>query len=360
MTALPPNATIGILGSGQLGRMACLAAANLGYRCHVFSPDTEAPACQVAAAVTVAAYDDRAALERFAEAVDVITLEFENVPLATAEWLADRKPVRPGPSVLRIAQHRALEKQAASDFGLQPVAWRQVRNLDELNTALAEIGTPAVLKTARLGYDGKGQAMIHTAGDAALAWQQLATDDAVLEAFVDLSAEVSVIVARDLTGHCLTYDPAENTHAHHILATSTVPASLPADLLDQAREMARRLAERLDYVGVLGVEFFVTGDQRLLFNEMAPRAHNSGHWTMDAALTSQFEQQIRAVAGLPLGSTSLRCPVVMENLLGDTTGRAAIALADPHAKLHLYGKAEARPGRKMGHINWLDCRDIPA
>jgi len=360
VTALPPNAVIGILGGGQLGRMAALAAANLGYRCHIFAPEADSPAMQVSAASTVAAYTDEAALKAVAEAVDVSTLEFENVPVSAVELLASIKPVRPGAQALRLAQHRALEKAAAASHGLTPAPWAQVRSLTELKSAIAELGTPAVLKTSRLGYDGKGQVKIASPADAEAAWATLATDDAVLEKFIDLAAEISVIAVRGTHGDSRAYPPAENTHKHHILDTSRVPAAQPQPLIEEATRLAMMLVEALDYVGVLGVEFFITKDSKLLFNEMAPRPHNSGHWTMDAAITSQFEQQIRAVAGQPLGPVTLRCPVIMENLIGDPSARAAAAIADERGKLHLYGKAEAREGRKMGHINWLGCTEIPA
>lgn len=359
-TALPPNATIGILGGGQLGRMAVLAAANLGYRCHIFTPEADSPAAQVAATTTEAEFTDIEALERFAASVDVITLEFENVPVAAVERLATITPVRPGAEVLRIAQHRALEKTMASDHGITPVPWASVKTLEELQAAVADIGLPGVIKTARLGYDGKGQVTIRDAADVADAWASLKTDDAVYEKLVNLKSEISVIVARDMAGNTVAYPPGENVHRNHILAETKVPATLDQALQVQAIEQAQNIASILDYVGVMGVEFFITAEDALFFNEIAPRPHNSGHWTMDAAMTSQFEQQIRAVIGLPLGSIELRCPVVMENLLGDTTERARIALNDANAKLHLYGKAEAREGRKMGHINWLYSSEIPA
>ncbi|MBV6633371.1 MAG: 5-(carboxyamino)imidazole ribonucleotide synthase [Alphaproteobacteria bacterium] len=356
---LAPNSTIGILGGGQLGRMAALAAANLGYRCHIFTPEADSPAAQVSAAATVASFDDHNALTAFAQAVDVVTLEFENVPPAAVEFLARTTPVRPGADILRLAQHRALEKTAAVEHGLTPVPWKPVTSLAELEAALTDIGAPAVLKTSRLGYDGKGQRMIETAEQAADAWQALNTDDAVLEKRIDLAGEISVITVRGLDGTVLAYPPGENIHKDHILDTTRVPAQIPDALVSKATEDAKALADALGYIGVLGVEFFIAQDGSLYFNEMAPRPHNSGHWTMDAAITSQFEQQVRAVAGLPLGPVDQRCPVIMENLVGDPTERAEAATADPRGKLHLYGKAEARAGRKMGHINWLDCQTVP-
>jgi len=357
---LPPNATIGILGGGQLGRMAALAAANLGYRCHIFTPEADAPASQVSAVTTQADFTDMVALEQFARSVDVITLEFENVPVEAVERIAAITPVRPGADILRIAQHRAREKTMASDYGINPVPWAAVTSLDELRAAIADIGLPGVIKTARLGYDGKGQVTVRDMADLESAWASLKTDDAVYEKLVNLKSEIPVIVARDLSGHTVAYPPGENVHRNHILAETKVPASISQELQIAAIESAQKIASSLDYVGVMGAEFFITDTDELIFNEIAPRPHNSGHWTMDAAITSQFEQQIRAVCGLPLGPVDLRCPVVMENLLGDTTERAKVATADPRGKLHLYGKAEAREGRKMGHINWLDSAEIPA
>ncbi|MEM6904119.1 MAG: 5-(carboxyamino)imidazole ribonucleotide synthase, partial [Pseudomonadota bacterium] len=299
--ALAPNSTIGILGGGQLGRMAALAAANLGYRCHIFTPELDSPAAQVAAGSTVAPFDDHAALSAFAQAVDVVTLEFENVPLESVEFLSRTVPIRPGGDTLRLAQHRALEKTAAAQHGLTPVRWRAVTSLEELYDGLEEIGTPAVLKTARLGYDGKGQQMLHSTEAAAEAWDTLATDEAVLEQKIDLVGEISVITVRGLDGKVLAYPPGENIHRDHILATTRVPAQISPALIEKAAEDAKALADALGYIGVLGVEFFIAEDDTLYFNEMAPRPHNSGHWTMDAAVTSQFEQQIRAITGLPLG-----------------------------------------------------------
>lgn len=349
---LPPGGTIGILGGGQLGRMTALAAARLGYRCHIFTPEADSPAAQVAAAVTVAAYEDHAALAAFAEAVDVVTLEFENVPVPSVEFLAARVPVRPGARALAVAQDRVSEKSFFNSFA-ETAPWRAVDSLEALRAAVAEIGTPAVLKTTRLGYDGKGQAKILADTDLAEAWAAIGRAPAILEGFVTFEREVSVIVARGADGAWATYCPVENEHRNHILDITTAPAPIPDAVAARAMEIAHRAAEDLDLVGLLAVEMFVTADGRVLVNEMAPRPHNSGHWTMDAAFTDQFEQLVRAVCGLPLGSAERRCDAVMKNLLGDDAADWRTILADPRARLHLYGKAEARPGRKMGHVNYL-------
>ncbi|WP_439514658.1 5-(carboxyamino)imidazole ribonucleotide synthase [Oceanibaculum nanhaiense] len=348
---IAPGATIGMLGGGQLGRMAALAAANLGYKVHVLTPERDSPAAQVSAATTIADYTDRAALEAFAASVDVVTYEFENVPVEAAELLAEKVPVRPGAEALRVAQDRLREKEFAANLGIGTAPFRAVGAADELASALAAIGTPAVLKTRRMGYDGKGQTKIlpDTAPDGA--WAAIGGQPAILEGFVSFSMEISVIVARGLDGQTLCYPPVENRHVNHILDTTIVPAPIPASLAAEAEEIARKMAEALDLVGLLAVELFVTGDGRVLMNEIAPRPHNSGHWTMDACVTSQFEQQIRAVCGLPLGSVERYGDAEMKNLIGDEANGWLDILRDPTARLHLYGKAEARPGRKMGHVN---------
>ena len=348
---IAPGATIGMLGGGQLGRMAALAAANLGYKVHVLTPERDSPAAQVCAATTIADYTDRAALEAFAASVDVVTYEFENVPVEAAELLAEKVPVRPGAEALRVAQDRLHEKEFAANLGIGTAPFRAVGAADELASALAAIGTPAVLKTRRMGYDGKGQTKIlpDTAPDDA--WAAIGGQPAILEGFVSFSMEISVIVARGLDGQTLCYPPVENRHVNHILDTTIVPAPIPPALAAEAEEIARKMAEALDLVGLLAVELFVTGDGRVLMNEIAPRPHNSGHWTMDACVTSQFEQQIRAVCGLPLGSVERYGDAEMKNLIGDQANGWLEILRDPAARLHLYGKAEARPGRKMGHVN---------
>ncbi|SDG52515.1 5-(carboxyamino)imidazole ribonucleotide synthase [Roseospirillum parvum] len=359
LAALPPGATIGILGGGQLGRMLALAAARLGYRCHAFCPDPASPAFEVSAAHTVAAYDDHQALAGFAAKVDVITYEFENIALPGVEFLAGLKPVRPDPAALAVGQHRPSEKRFFERIGAAVPPWRIATSAAELAAALAEVPPPAVAKTTRLGYDGKGQVKLMPGQDpeaaAGQAWAALASDEVLVESFVDFVAEVSVVVARGLDGAAAAFDPAGNVHRDHILHTSTVPARLPAEVAEKARRIALDAAEALDLVGVMAVEMFVTADHRLLVNEMAPRVHNSGHWTQDACLTDQFEQHIRAICGLPLGSPLRLADAEMTNLLGEEANPEAVRalLAEPGACLHLYGKAEARPGRKMGHVNRL-------
>lgn len=348
---IAPGSTIGMLGGGQLGRMAALAAANLGYKVHVLTPETDSPAGQVCAVTTIADYTDPAALDAFAAAVDVVTYEFENVPVEAAERLAETVPVRPGAEALRVAQDRLREKEFAANLDIGTAPFRAVGAADELAAAIAAIGTPAVLKTRRMGYDGKGQVKIAADTDPAQAWAAIGGKPAILEGFVTFEMEISVIVARGVDGGSLCYPPVENRHVNHILDTTIAPAAIPPALAAEAEEIARKMAEALDLVGLLAVELFVTRDGRVLMNEIAPRPHNSGHWTMDACVTSQFEQMIRAVCGLPLGSVTRFGDAEMKNLIGDQAHDWAAILADPAAKLHLYGKAEARPGRKMGHVN---------
>ena len=353
-----PGGTVGIVGGGQLGRMAALAAARLGYRVHIFSPEPNSPAAQVAAAATVAAYTDAAALEAFAHAVDVVTFEFENIPADSVRRLAEIVPVRPGWTVLETAQDRIVEKQFFNGIGIATAPWRAVESREALVAALAEIGRPAVLKTARMGYDGKGQVRIDPTTDPAEAWAALAkspgseTGTAILEGFIAFEGEISVVIARGADGAWAAFDPAWNVHRHHILHTSTVPAPVTPAVAAAAIEIARAAAEALDLIGLLAVEMFVT-PTGLLVNEMAPRPHNSGHWTMDACLTDQFEQFIRAVCGLPLGSPRRHSDAVMTNLIGAEVDGWDALLRDPENRLHLYGKAEARPGRKMGHVTRL-------
>jgi len=359
---LPPGSTIGIIGGGQLGRMAALAAARLGYRVHIFCPEPDSPAAQVAAAATVAEYTDRTALEAFAASVDVVTFEFENIPAASVKLLSDRVPVRPGWRVLDVAQDRTHEKRFFNENGIATAPWRRVASAADLAAAVAELGRPAVLKTARLGYDGKGQIKIVEGTELSAAWSEMAGTAGgeecicVLEGFIDFAGEVSVIVARGLDGISAVFDPAWNVHTHHILDTTTIPAPIAPALIDEALSIATHCAETLGLVGLLAVELFVTRDGRLLANEMAPRPHNSGHWTIDACITDQFEQFIRAVCGLPLGSPDRHSDAEMKNLIGDDVESWLAILADPGAKLHLYGKAEARAGRKMGHVTQLRPR----
>lgn len=360
---LPPGATIGILGNGQLGRMLALAAARLGYRTHVFGPDKDSPAEQVATRSTVAAYEDVGALVGFAASVDAVTFEFENVPVQSAKELAARLPVRPAPAILEIAQDRIKEKQFFASIKAATPAWSIINNYNELNDSVKALGTPSVLKTARLGYDGKGQAKIRSLDDTESAWATVTggrapKEDgfAVLEAFVDFRCEISVIVARAADGTTMTFEPAENDHANHILATSTVPARVDAATIDSAVQIATKAAEALNLVGLLAVEMFVTSSGQVLCNEMAPRPHNSGHWTMDAGGVDQFEQLVRAVAGLPLLTPTRYADVTMINLIGDDVNDLDRYLRDPGARVHLYGKRDARPGRKMGHVNLLKPR----
>ena len=350
---LSPGATIGILGGGQLGRMTALAAARLGYPCHIYTDEPNSPASQVAAKTTVASYSDEAALAVFAKDVAVVTFEFENIPEITAATLARHVIVRPGPRCLAIAQDRLCEKDFLNSVGAATAPYRRVTSVQDLTQALRDLGRPAVLKTARLGYDGKGQVMIDGTMKPAAAWKAMGASEGVLEGFVDFEREISVIVARAPDGSWAAFDPVENRHVHHVLDTTIAPAAIPQDLADKAIGTARHIAEQLDLVGLLAVEMFVTREGGILINEIAPRPHNSGHWTMDACVTSQFEQFVRAVCGLPLGATTRHADAVMKNLLGDEVLRWKEILAEPGARLHLYGKSEPRPGRKMGHVNRL-------
>lgn len=355
MTALQPGSTIGILGGGQLARMLSLAAAPLGLKCHVFAPEVESPAFQVAAAHTIAAYEDWDALRRFAKSVDVVTYEFENVPADTVAFLEQLVPVRPGAKALAVAQDRLKEKQLARDLGAMTADFASVTSEIELLAAIARIGAPGILKTTRFGYDGKGQVKVMTVADAAAAWAAMKGQSAIYELFVNFECEVSVLVGRSVTGQVACYDVTENVHRNHILHTSTVPALVASELAAEAVFVAQRMAEALDYVGIMGVEFFV-GHDVLYVNEIAPRVHNSGHWTQNACVVSQFEQHMRAVAGWPLGSTLRHSDVVMTNLLGQDSAAWSTLAAEPGVALHLYGKAESRPGRKMGHFNRIHPR----
>ncbi|WP_169195317.1 5-(carboxyamino)imidazole ribonucleotide synthase [Devosia sp. MC1541] len=352
-SALPAGSTIGILGGGQLGRMLALAAAKLGLKSHIYCPDPQSPAFDVTPFKTVAAYDDVAALKAFASQVDVITYEFENVPAQTAEILAGLKPLRPGAKALAISQDRLAEKGFLASKNIPVAPYRAIHSLDDLKAAVAEVGLPAVLKTTRLGYDGKGQRVLRDASELEAAFNALSPHPLVLEGFVPFSKEISVVVARGLDGAVKSFDPAENVHRDHILYTSTVPAELPMIVERQAGMIAKAIVIALEYVGVLGVEFFVVetdGKTSLIVNEIAPRVHNSGHWTEAVCLTDQFEQHVRAVAGWPLGNPQRMADVVMQNLVGDEVDMVPNGL-DGDTQPHLYGKAEARPGRKMGHIN---------
>ena len=349
--ALAPGSTIGILGGGQLGRMMALAAARIGYRCHILDPHEHPCAAEVSGGFTRAEFDDVEALRRFGETCDVVTYEFENLPVEPLTALGDK--LRPGVRSLAIAQDRAEEKSFIEATGARVAPWRSIASAGEVRRAIAELGLPLVLKTRRYGYDGKGQAWIRSAEDAEAAWQAIGRQPAVAEAGVDFVAEFSIVLGR-ADGGCLSYDPAENKHRDGILRQSTVPAR--QDILEQAgdaKEMAVHIAEALDHVGVLTVEFFATTEGPLV-NEIAPRVHNSGHWTIEGARTSQFEQHLRAILGLPLGDPSrVGRGAVMENLIGSEVGRWANYIAEPGAHLHLYNKGEARPGRKMGHVTRL-------
>ncbi len=354
---IPPGATVGVLGSGQLGRMFAIAARRMGYRVHTLSPDTDTPTGQVADREIVAAYDDLDAVRDFARGVDVVTFEFENVSAAAAEAAAEHAPVRPAGSVLHTTQHRLREKGFLANAGIPVAPFAPVRSLEELEAALGALGTPAVLKTAGWGYDGKGQVKIASPGEAAAAWGAIGGEEAILETFVDFDREVSVVAARGLDGAFAHFGVIENRHQRHILDVSIAPAAVPPAVERAAVEIARGILEGLGVVGVLCVEMFLKTDGRLLVNELAPRPHNSGHLTFDAAVTSQFEQQLRAICGLPLGSPELLRPAAMANLLGDLWASGepdwAAACRYPDVKLHLYGKAAARPGRKMGHLTAL-------
>jgi len=354
MSAVLPGATIGVLGGGQLGRMFAIAARRMGYRVHTFSPDSDTPAGQVSDREYENAYEDLDAVSEFARGVSVVTFEFENVPSAAVEAASRLAPVRPSGEVLHTTQHRLREKTFLSRGGFPVVEFRHVREAGRLASALEEVGYPAVLKTAGFGYDGKGQTKIESAGDAAAAAAALGGREGVLEAFVDFEREVSVVAARSPAGDFRHYGVVENAHRRHILDLTTAPAPVPEATAREAVRIAREVLESLDVVGVMCVEFFLTKAGRLLVNELAPRPHNSGHFTIDACVTSQFEQQLRAVCDLPLGSTALLRPAAMANLLGDLwragEPRWAAALSSPDVKLHLYGKTEPRPGRKMGHL----------
>ena len=352
---LPPGSTIGILGGGQLGRMLALAAAKLGLKTHIYCPEVGSPAFDVAADFTCAAYEDAEALSRFAASVDVVTYEFENVPGQTAAILGAAVAVAPAASILAITQDRLTEKRFIEAQGIPVPAFANVESLDDLHAALARLGTPCVLKTRTMGYDGKGQAKIMSAAEAEAAWHAIGRKPAIAEAFVPFSAEVSVIVARGRDGQTAVFDIPLNEHRNHILHRSSVPSGLSEATEKAAREIGQKLAQSFDYVGVMAVELFVVGD-RLLVNEIAPRVHNSGHWTESACMSSQFEQHIRAVVGWPLAATERFADVEMTNLIGAELEDWAKLAAEPGAALHLYGKAEARQGRKMGHVNRLKQR----
>lgn len=350
---LRPNDTIGILGGGQLGRMLALAAASLGLRTHIFCPDRRCPAFQVADSTSCAAYDDEEALARFCDSVAAVTYEFENIPAATVDYVAARRPLRPTARALEVSQDRLTEKQFLNRIGIRTAPYRAIDSERELAQAGEALGFPCVAKTRRFGYDGKGQTILRGPADVAGAWGRLGTHRSILEAFIPFDCEISVTAARALDGDIRTYPVTRNDHENHILSRSRVPAQVPTTVAQSAVAAARKLTEALDYVGVLAVEFFVSGTQ-LLANEFAPRVHNSGHWTMEGAATDHFRQHIRAVAGWPLGDVGLRGHrIEMKNLIGSDVHDWDALLKDPAAHLHLYGKQDAQPGRKMGHVTWV-------
>jgi 5-(carboxyamino)imidazole ribonucleotide synthase len=352
--AILPGATIGVLGSGQLGRMFAMAARRMGYLVHTFSPKKATPTGQISDLEISASYEDLDAVRAFADGVDVVTFEFENIPSGTIMAAAERVPVRPGELVLHTSQHRIREKTFLAGAGFPVTPFRHVRAIEELHAGVRELGLPAVLKTAGFGYDGKGQRKLTEVDEIEAAFRSLDGQEAILEAFVDFEREVSVVAARGVDGQLAHYGVIENVHRRHILDSSIAPARVTPSIAREATKMATALLDQLEVVGVLCVEFFLTRDDRLYVNELAPRPHNSGHLTIDACVTSQFEQQLRAVCGLPLGATDLLSPAAMVNLLGDLWQDGEpdwpAACAPPAVKLHLYGKREARRGRKMGHL----------
>ena len=347
---LAPGSTIGILGGGQLGRMLAVAAARLGFKTCVFEPGGDCPASHVSNHHYQKPYDDTDALRHFAQAVDAVTYEFENIPTAALDTIEAIRPIHPNRRALATSQDRLTEKDFLTDLGLTCAPYANVESADDLAAAVARVDTPSILKTRRFGYDGKGQVRLRADSDAQAAWAELGLSPCVLEGFVDFSCEISVIGARSQDGQVVCFDPGENVHRDGILHTTTVPAAIPNGLKTDAVLLAGRILNALDYVGVMGVELFVT-PQGLTVNEIAPRVHNSGHWTQNGCVTCQFEQHIRAVAGWPLGDGARHSDVVMTNLIGAEVEDVATLSADPAVGLHLYGKAEARPGRKMGHVN---------
>ncbi|MCJ9427896.1 5-(carboxyamino)imidazole ribonucleotide synthase [Kordiimonas marina] len=356
MTRINPGSTIGIMGGGQLGRMLALAAANLGYRCHIFCPDERSPAFQVAHDVTIADYSDEKALTAFAQSVDVATYEFENVPALTAEIVSRETLLRPGARALQVSQDRLHEKDFLTESGVKTAPYVAFESEAELQEAIKKIGRPAVAKTRRFGYDGKGQVMIKNRADIDKVLDVTGGAPAILEGFVNFDREISVVVARSASGDVAAFPVGENVHSNHVLDTTDVPAQINDMVEAKAKVMATRIANSLEYVGVMGVEMFVNdGAGEIIVNEIAPRVHNSGHWTIEGAETSQFEQHIRAICDLPLGPTDARGRVHMKNLLGKEILEFDKYLADPKAHYHHYGKQDPRPGRKMGHVTWVNA-----
>lgn len=356
---IPPGSTIGIIGGGQLGRMLAMAAARLGYRTHVFTPEKDSPAEQVASKTTVANYSDEEALRQFAESVAVVTYEFENIPHTSLSLLENAVQVSPSADILRLSQHRAREKSFLNEHGIFTAPFLPVRSAEELAKACREVGMPGVLKTAELGYDGKGQLRVQEGNDPSKLWQELGSNDAVYEGYIAFQCEISVIVARNETSGSICYPPVQNVHVQHILDTTIAPAPIAKDIRKKAEDIAKQIAELLDLRGLLAVEMFVTPEGDVLVNELAPRPHNSGHWTMDACIISQFEQAIRAICGLPLGTTRRLYNAVMKNLIGDEVQKWQEYMRMPNAKVHLYGKEEIRPGRKMGHVTIIGKKSKP-
>lgn len=359
---LPPGSTIGIVGGGQLAKMIIQSASQLGYKCHVYCPDEASPAFQIATKSTIANYEDKTHLQQFAKQVDVVTYEFENVPSGTIEHISQFVPVRPKVDVLKISQHRILEKSFCQKIQIPTTKFLQVNSASEIETAVNQINVPCILKSSTFGYDGKGQVLIKTKENLQEYWkviEQVKSDSGILEAFVNFKMEVSVIIARGYEEgssiHSIkTFPVVENRHEHHILKETHVPAPISPKLQEEAQAIAKRIAEEIDLVGLLAIEMFVTNDEKILVNETAPRPHNSGHWSIEGATTSQFEQLIRCICGLPLGETTPRAPkVVMKNLLGDEIHKWKDYLKEPNSHLHVYGKSEVKPGRKMGHVTSL-------
>ncbi len=350
---IKPGSVIGILGGGQLGRMISIAAARLGYRCHIFSDVTDSPAARVSDAVTVASYTDFESLRSFAASVDVVTMEFENIPEEPVLYLEQRTLVRPSPKVLSVAQDRLIEKNFMKSIGVETTPYLHVQTASDLVDGVSKLGLPSVLKTTRFGYDGKGQIRLQRASDVGGAFAELKEQQGILERWVPFALELSVIVARGSDGEIISYGPVENCHVNHILDTTIVPARISQGVAAKAEKIARQVAEKLNVVGLLAVEMFVTGDGQVLVNEIAPRPHNSGHWTIDACKVCQFQQLIRAICGLPLGSPERFFDAEMKNLIGDDVKRWADFIINPDTRLHLYGKSEIRAGRKMGHVTQL-------
>jgi 5-(carboxyamino)imidazole ribonucleotide synthase len=357
MSQTPPSnpaKTLGILGGGQLGRMSALAAARLGIEVHIFSPEKNCPASSVAAKTIVAEYSDKQALRDFAKNVDVVSYEFENIPLETVAFLAKLKPIHPDIKLLEISQHRWKEKEFLNTVGVPTARWAKAHQPSDVKITMEKFKiTSCILKTCTLGYDGKGQAKFTQGMDIDSLWNKLKSKEIIVEDLIDFKCEISCLVARDIFGGLALYDPVLNEHKDHILSKSAVPAPLPAPLLKKAKSYAKKIAEHIDLVGILAIEFFVTDQGELLANEMAPRPHNSGHWTIDACAVSQFEQHVRTVCGLPVGATTRHSDAIMLNLIGDDIALCQKYLTKPNVCIHAYGKTEIRSGRKMGHITFL-------